>query len=424
MINRTKKVDAVEMNLINKREILHLIRKAGEISRADIVNLTGLTAPTVSRIVEHLVKEDKLVNYVGIGESSGGRPPVMLQFNGKENFVIGIDLGATTIRGVLSDLDGNFIMEIQIATNLSKGYEIIMDQVGDLVQKLLNKRDFKKEKVKGVGIGLAGLVNKKNGIVDFSPDFGWNNVNVKESLQKRLPIPFIYDNSSRLMALGELEFGQGSKYENFVVINVGYGIAAGIVADRVLIKGAIGYAGEFGHTIADSKSNIRCKCGAMGCLEAVSSGSRIAQLGQELVKKRKNGILLDLCQGDISKIDAKLVANAAGKGDKDAQLIYEEITSYISAGVANLSNLLDPEIIFFGGGVSLNGDIFFKNITNAIKKHLISPVKSLKIAPVTFGDYASLMGALSLISQKIINFEPFSLFEREEHKSVLLTKVE
>ena len=146
MINRIKKVDAVEMNLINKREILRLIRKAGEISRADIVNITGLTAPTVSRIVEYLVKEDKLVSYVGIGESSGGRPPVMLQFNGKDNFVIGIDLGATTIRGVLSDLDGNFIMEIQMATNLSKGCEIIMDQVSDLVQKLLNKRDFKKEK--------------------------------------------------------------------------------------------------------------------------------------------------------------------------------------------------------------------------------------------------------------------------------------
>jgi glucokinase-like ROK family protein len=404
------KVDALQMNRMNKREILYLIRKAGVISRADIANISGLTAPTVSRIVEHLVNEDKLVGYVGIGESSGGRPPVMLQFNGKENYVVGIDLGATTIRGVLSDLEANIVLEIQIPTEINKGFTVIINQVGDLIDKLISKRTGDLQRIKGVGIAIAGLVNKRNGVVEFSPDFGWTNVDIRESIRERLALPFIYDNSSRLMALGEHEYGEGRKYDNFAVINVGYGIAAGIVVDGVPLKGSVGYAGELGHIIVDSKSNVQCKCGAKGCLEALASGRRIAQLGQERTERKKKGILFDLCEGDISRIDAKMVAIAANKGDKEAYSIYQEITSYLSIGVATLANLLDPQIIFIGGGVSLNGDIFFDNIRNSVKRYLISPEKSVRIAPVTFGENASVTGALSLITTKITNFESLDYY--------------
>jgi glucokinase-like ROK family protein len=402
------KVDALQMNLMNKREILHLIRKSGVISRADIAHISGLTAPTVSRIVEYLVTEDKLVSYVGMGESSGGRPPVMLQFSGKENYVVGIDLGATTIRGVLSDLEANFIREIQVPTDLNKGFTSIMNQVGELVTKLISSRNIDIKRVMGVGIAIAGLVNKNNGVVEFSPDFGWMNADIKESLRERLSLPFIYDNSSRLMALGEHEYGEGSKFNNFAVINVGYGIAAGIVVDGFPVSGSAGYAGELGHIIVDSKSNVRCKCGATGCLEALASGRRIAQLGQEIAERRKNGVLYDLCEGDISRIDARMVAIAANMGDQESKIIYEEITSYLCIGIATLANLLDPQIIFIGGGVSLNGDIFFDNIRNSVRKYLIAPEKSILIAPVTFGENASLTGALSLITSKITNFEPLS----------------
>jgi glucokinase-like ROK family protein len=403
-----RKVDAHQMNKINKCEVLRLIRRSGTISRVDIVNISGLTPPTVSRIVNNLVNDEKLVSYLGTGESNGGRPPVMVQFNGKQNYIIGLDLGATTIRGVLSDLEANHLMEIQVTTDIGKGYNAIMDQLGDLVERLLNRRDINKDNVKGIGIGIAGLVNRKSGIVDFSPNFEWNNADVRKSLQERLSLPFIYDNSTRLMALGELEYGEGSKYDNFVVINVGYGIAAGIVVDGIPIKGSAGYAGEFGHIIVDSKSDVRCKCGAMGCLEALASGRRIAQLGQEAAKRMKKGLLLDLCEADISLIDAKLVAKAALQGDKTANQIYEQITSYISIGIANLANLLDPQIIFIGGGVSMNGDLFFGNIAKAVKQYLISPGKSINIAPITFGEYATTTGALSLISNKILKFEPLN----------------
>ena len=407
MSKMLKKVDALQMSRLNKREVLHLIKKEGIISRTDIGNITGLTAPTVSRIVEHLVNQEKLVQYIGVGESSGGRRPVMLRFNGKENYVIGIDLGATFIRGVLSDFEANFLFEIHVPTLIQEGFEAIMDQVADLVNKLLSRKGIDSSQIRGVGIAIAGLVNKTSGIVDYSPDFGWRNVNVKESLSKRITIPFIFDNSSRLMALGEYEYGEGRKYENIIVLNLGYGIAAGIILEGILVKGAIGYAGEFGHTIVDSKSSVLCKCGAIGCLEALASGRRIAQLGQEAAQNNPNNLLFQLCSGNFSKINAKMVAIAATQGDTDAQQIYEDITAYLGIGIANLVNLLDPHHIFIGGGVSLNGDILFKNISNAITKYLISPDKSIKISPATFGENASLIGAFSLISNKILNFETY-----------------
>ena len=399
-----KKVDALQMSRLNKREVLQLIRKEGIISRTDIGNTTGLTAPTVSRIVEQL-NQEKLVQYIGVGESSGGRRPVMLQFNGKENYVVGIDLGATFIRGVLSDFEANFLSEIHVPTSINEGFEVVMDQVAALIEKLLNRKGFDRSQVRGIGIAIAGLINKRNGMVDYSPDFGWRNVNVKESLSKRISIPLIFDNSSRLMALGEHEYGEGRKYENIVVLNLGYGIAAGIIVEGILVKGAVGYAGEFGHTVVDSKSDVVCKCGAIGCLEALASGRRIAHLGQEAALKSPEKPLFQLCGGQIQRIDAKMVALAAAQGDDDAQGIYAEITAYLALGIANLVNLLDPQHIFIGGGVSLNGAVFFKNIAEAVQKYLISPDKSIQISPASFGENASVVGALSLISNKILNFE-------------------
>jgi glucokinase-like ROK family protein len=407
MSKLSKKVDAVQMSLLNKREVLQLIRNEGIISRTDIGNITGLTAPTVSRIVEHLVTQEKLVEYTGVGESSGGRRPVMLKFSGKDSYVIGIDLGATFIRGVLSDLEANFLTEIHVPTAINEGFEAIMDQIADLVEKLLNRKDFDSSHIRGIGIAIAGLVNKSSGIVDYSPDFGWRNVNVKESLSKRISIPFIFDNSSRLMALGEYEYGEGRKYDNIIVLNIGYGIAAGIIIEGMLLKGGLGYAGEFGHTVAEPNSKIPCKCGAFGCLEAMASGRRIAQLGQEVAQKHPNNPLFAFSGGNISKIDAKMVAAAAKQGDPDALHIFEEITTYLAVGVANLVNLLDPQHIYIGGGVSLNGDVFFENLSIAIQKHLIMPEKNVHISPATFRENASLIGAFSLVANRIFNFEPF-----------------
>ena len=175
--------------------------------------------------------------------------------------------------------------------------------------------------------------------------------------------------------------------------------------DGKTIYGADGKAGEFGHMIVDQNSHIQCKCGTYGCLEAIASGRRIAALGQELFNSKKSTLLTELCNNDPNLIDAKLVFEAAQSGDSNANEILEKVLNYVGIGIANLVNLLDPEVIFMGGGVSSNGEMFFNPLKKAIQCYLISRKKELDIKPTTFVDYATLTGAFSLVVDKIIRLE-------------------
>ena len=133
---------------------------------------------------------------------------------------------------------------------------------------------------------------------------------LRKEMEKCLTIPFFFDNSTRLMALGEQVYGESINLKNFAVINIGYGIAAGLVIEGILTKGNSGFSGEFGHITIDKNSSVQCKCGKYGCLEALASGNRIAALGAELIKKNPNGILAKIAENNANLADAKMVAEA------------------------------------------------------------------------------------------------------------------
>ncbi len=403
--SRAPKGNAVYINRLNKIEVLGLIREHGTISRAEIVEISGLSAPTVSRIVKGLIREEKLVESIGIGDSSGGRPPVMLKFKGEDSYVIGIDMGATATRGVLSDLNGKFIEEIKFPTRLNDGFEEIAGDVGDLIQKLADSdRKAASARIFGVGIAVAGLVDFEHNIIEYSPDFKWHNVDIVGELRKKIDYPIIFDNVTRLMALGGLSYGKGMKSNNFICINVGYGIGSGVIVDGELLRGARGFAGEFGHITAERDSKIQCSCEKYGCLEALASGKAIASNAQRLLSDGKKSKILELCKGEISLVTAKTVAEAASQGDELSLRIFNEATDHIGIGIANLVNLFNPEMVIIGGGVSLAGDLFFDNIRHVVGQHVIqSSGKDLPIIPVAFGENAALMGAFALILKRVMD---------------------
>jgi glucokinase-like ROK family protein len=403
----TLKGNAPYINRMNKISILGLIRLHGTISRADLVKKSGLSAPTVTRIVEGLINEDRLVVTLGKGSSNGGRPPVMLEFDGKRNYVIGIDLGATTTRGVLSNLNGKFITEIEFPTQLEKGFDTIMDDVANLINKLaFSKKSVKKNRIYGVGIAVAGLINLNKQIVEYSPVFDWYNADILKALKPRVNYPIFFDNVTRLMALGGMCYGKGQKHQNFICINVGYGIGSGIIVNGKLLTGADGFAGEFGHITIDNNSDIQCSCKKYGCLEALASGKAIAFTAQSRLARGQESILNEMCEKDINKVTAKMVADAAKKGDELALNVFTRAMEYIGIGISDLINMFNPELIVIGGGVSLSGDIFFDNIRNVVDKNVMKPTtRKVHILPVAFGNNAAIMGAFSLILNKVLNFE-------------------
>lgn len=397
-------MDVGLLHLANKKLVLNLIKQNNKVSRSALTKKTGLTPPSIKRIVDELINVDELVRSLGVGNSNGGRPPVIVKFKSESNFIIGIDLGATYIRGCLVDLNANFVSEIQVPTELDKGFASIVDKVVKVIRKLQRRKEAG-AKIWGIGIGVAGLVNSETGIIESSPDFGWSNIDLRKELDKFLDLPFFYDNSTRLMALGEMKMGIKENQKNFAVINIGYGIASGLVFEGNLLKGFSGFAGEFGHISVDTDSSVQCKCGMYGCLEALASGHRIASLGKQALANGNTELLKELCMGNEDLITAELVANAAKKGDKACIKIYDEVAEHLCKGIGTVGNLLNPETVYIGGGISLNGELLFDLIEKKKGKYLLPANAKIKILPSTHGDQATSMGAVSLVLEKILNLE-------------------
>jgi glucokinase-like ROK family protein len=400
------KGDSAYINRLNKIKVLSLIRDKKEISRAEIVKITGISAPTVTRVVESLISEEKLVCQVGKGNSNGGRPPIMIQFEGENNFVIGVDLGTTSIRGALSNLNARLISEIEVPTEVDSGFDNVMKKVSDVIEKLILHPIVKSHRIFGVGMAVAGLINSRNHIVEFSPDFGWIDADISSALKPPFDSPIIFDNVSRVMALGELWYGIGRDIKNFIFINVGYGIGAGIIIDGKPFYGSEGMSGEFGHMTMEMGSTVQCKCGKFGCLEALASGRGIAAAAERELKSGAESALRNLCGGDFSRLTAEMVFQSAKEGDPLALRIFRKTAEYIGIGIATLIDLFNPQAIIVGGGVSRSGEEFLDQIRESVKTHVIQRHNNfVKIIPATFGADAAVMGSVSLILEKVLTFD-------------------
>ena len=384
---------------LNKIKVLRLIRNEKEITRAEIIQKSGLSAPTVTRIVESLVQLN-LIQTDGIGSSIGGRPPQLIHFHSKDNYVIGIDLGATFIRSALSNLDGDFIFEIHVPTNLKKGFDAVMEQVGELIEKLCERARQNSLSLWGIGIAVCGMVNKNTSIVEYSPIFGWKNVNIQEALAKYTNLNITLGNVTHLIALGELLYGVGKDYKNFICINLGYGIGSGIIIDGKLFSGADGIAGEIGHIVVDIYSKRKGLEGVTGTLEALASGYGLADIAREMAKSDPESLLFSQNPEDI---DAKLVFDTAKKGDRLAIEIIDGIAGYLSIGIDTLIKLFNTECIVLSGGLVQNDDVLIEKIRNKISDYSLSGVsRSVPIVKAGFGENAALMGSFSLILEKIL----------------------
>jgi glucokinase-like ROK family protein len=404
MIRSNPKGSPQFINRLNKIRILSIVRERGQISRAEISKLSGISAPTVTRIVDSLIHDEGLVQEIGVGISSGGRRPTLVEFSGQDNFVIGIDLGTTHIDGVLANLNAETISEIRHDTHIEEGFESIISRTGDIICELTANPKVKGKKVLGVGIAVPGLVNRSENIIEVSPDLHWEYVDLVKILRERCDLPLKFDNVTRVMALGELWYGVGKNIKHFSVVNIGYGIGAGIVIEGKPLYGPYGMAGEFGHMTMEKDSKIRCACGNLGCLEALASGHAIADRAIYELEHGRESKLYDLVKGNLSQIDTKLVAEAARSGDALATEIFSEAIEYLGSAISSMINLISPQIVLLGGGVAQAEDLIFDQINKIVRERTIQTrTRKVKIQPVTFGLTATTKGAVALILNEALN---------------------
>ena len=263
-----------------KLKILDLIRNKGLITKQQISKELGINITTVSMLINQFKERDNIIKEIGDGSSSGGRKPRLYKINNELGYVIGIDIGGTNTRGVLTDLSGNIINYIKIKTKAKEGKETVLSKVFSVVNEIIDSSKIPREKLFGIGMSISGIINSYEGISIFCPNIpGWENYPIKKIMEKEFNLPVGIDDSVRCAAVAEKRFGIAKDHENFIFISIGKGIGMGAFIDGKIYRGSMGLAGELGH-ITVSEDGPLCNCGNKGCLEAIASGPGILKRAQ------------------------------------------------------------------------------------------------------------------------------------------------
>jgi len=392
---------------INTLRVFQVLREKGPMSRAELAGVTGLTPATISNVVSTLIK-CRIVREIGFGESSGGRPPVLLEFDPKAFYLAGVDLGVSKVIAVVTDLQGSTVSRAKMDLDVGVGKEGILSRMLEAAREAQSQAGSARDKVAGIGVSVPGLTDVVNGVSVFAPNIpGWSNVPVADIFRGEFSLPCWIENDARAMALGEARFGVGRGRRNLICVNVGRGIGAGLILNGELYRGERGGAGEIGHTTVDPNGPV-CPCGNNGCLEVVASGPSIAAAAIRAVSAGARTTIRDMVGGRIENITAEVVSEAANEGDLLARRLICEAGRYLGIGIANAVNLFSPEMVVIGGGVSRAGDLLFNEIKCVVRKRAFTTMVNLpEIVPSSLGEDASSIGAAALVLENMLETGEF-----------------
>jgi glucokinase len=373
---------AVNTRRLHRQRVLDAIRRLGPISRADLAKRTRLSPPTVSALVEELVGDAGLLREIGVGASSGGRPPILLEFNAEVGCVVGVDIGSRTLRMAVADLQGRVIARHHERTR-ADSLDASVAQVGDGIAALLQQAGAARTTLFAIGVGAPGMTDVKTGRVIKAANLaGWTDVPLRDLLQERFQTAVQVDNDANMAALGERWQGAARQTGDFVFLALGAGVGAGIVVGGRLHRGHHWYAGEISRMTLDyrdwqvdfgERGYLESRIGAVAIPEWRQARQLIARLGQD----RDAGI--------------QVIFDAARDGDAEAAAVVRELAVFLGTAIANIVAILDPELVVFGGGLSHAGDLLIRPVRDVVSR-IVPNVPRLEISAL--GDDAQLYGAL------------------------------
>ncbi len=395
------KYDKAFIAQINKKNVLDVIRTKGPINKSQIAKILGLSIPTVMKISDELMMSG-VIQSVGKGESSGGKRPELLELISDAFYMIGVDIGRSKTISIIMNLNGDILFRKNMETGQTNPPAELLDRVKRLINQTIEESRISTNKLLGIGVVTPGLIDVEKGIIIFSPDFQWENMNLKEAIGQILHIPIKIENSNRALALGEGWFGAAEQATYYVCINLGYGIGSAIMEKGKFYLGNSGSSGELGHMTLEREGPV-CDCGNRGCLEALASGKAIADNARAAIANGIDTQILEYANGAIGKVEAKEVFEAAKDGDRCAEKIVNTAIEYLGIGIANYINLLDPEMIVLAGGMTKNGAYFIDRLERAILKRKMKFAGSnVKFEVSKLGEDAAAIGAAALILKKFI----------------------
>jgi glucokinase-like ROK family protein len=386
-------------NLISdsEKDLIDLIRKYGEFSKADLVSYTEYSRTKITSCIDSLV-DKKIITANRATEYSGGRRSKTFSLNGKFGLVAGVDVGATSVDLGLVDFSGKLIVRLSEPASVKDGPVKTLGRVCTLLERMLKESAFSSDELNGIGIGVPGPVDYSVGTLISPPIMpGWDRFPIIQTMQQWFPSAnVVVDNDVNVMALGEIYQGAGKGVDNLIFVKIGTGIGAGIICEGKIYRGSSGCAGDIGH-IGVNKTGPLCHCGNKGCLEAVAAGPAIAERSLIAAQAGKSPILMKYYEANGKVLRAEDVGDAAREGDALAIEAIRESGQFIGDVLAGLVNFYNPGMIVIGGGVSNLGNLLLSSIRQAVlNRSLPLATRDLQIVFSEIGPDAGVIGAINL----------------------------
>ena len=320
-----------------------------------------------------------------------------------KEYVVGIDIGGTKLATVVADKTGHILGKVRKPTFAEKGPEYAICLLFDMVREVVNLAGLEQESISAIGVSCGGPLDTKTGIVYSPPNLpGWDALPLKAKLESEFQVPVTIENDANASALAEFRFGGGRGYNAVLYMTMSTGIGGGIVIDGQVYHGANDSAGEVGHQIL-LPNGPRCGCGKQGCLEALCSGPAIARRAQAAIQNQLEGekastAMLTLADGRIEDVKSEHVLAAARTGDALALELVQETAYYMGWGIANLVNILNPDIVLLGTIAVAAGDLLLDPIRETVLKFAMTrPAEAVNIAPAQLGDALGDLAAVALV---------------------------
>lgn len=314
-----------------------------------------------------------------------------------EDIFLGIDLGGTKIIAGLVDREGQIFARQHRKTQASEGPTAVLHRLIDAATQLLTAENLHRGQVAAIGVAAPGPIDARSGVVTAPPNLpGWIDVPLGQLIQNELGAPTFLENDGNAAALAEHRFGAGRGADHMIYVTASTGIGGGLILDGSLYSGATGAAAEVGHMTILPQGPL-CGCGNRGCLEALASGTAIAREARERVARGAPTVITELAEGNLDRISAKLVAQAANQGDAEAEAILSEAMNYLGLGMANLVNLFNPQLIVIGGGLTKMGERLFGPVRRIIDRRAFpTSAAAVEISRAQLGDDVGLLGAAAV----------------------------
>lgn len=385
-----------------KIQVLEIFYSQGHQTISDLCEATNNSIPTITNLMAELSAEG-WVNNFGIGQSKGGRKPILYGINPEYGYIFGIDLSRHLTRLCIFNLHNQQIGEqVEINHGLDTTDNILQVLKAE-VKKVLKDNNITNDKILGYGIAIPGLIDIKKDVSYSYKQFGEKPL--RETFSKLLGRPAFIEHDTKIMVLGELWFGLARSFNNVLFINIGSGIGLSMILNGELYHGHSGFSGEFGHIQMDADGEL-CYCGKIGCLETIASGTALVKRAKKKIVGGKNTIISKLANNNPDEIKQRTIIEAAHLGDQFAIELLEEAGEVLAKGISILIHLFNPEAIIIGGQMAEAGNLIKDPIYQKLSKYTMLRLKEdTQILVSELKGKARLMGTLPVVMSSILSFE-------------------